>query len=80
MTIRCVECKCTSFVDEHYQVICTNCGLCDAFEPVPDLDSVQSTQVHDKKLKANLADPSPKVMIPFGLRRMKKHKVKEIFP
>jgi MinD superfamily P-loop ATPase len=37
---RCQNCKSVALLDEGYQVVCTECGLCDSLESVPNIDSV----------------------------------------
>jgi hypothetical protein len=37
---RCQNCKSVALLDERYQVVCTECGLCDSLESVPNIDSV----------------------------------------
>jgi hypothetical protein len=37
---RCQGCKSQALLDERYQVVCTQCGLCDSFEPVPSIGSI----------------------------------------
>lgn len=37
---RCQSCKSVALLDEGYQVVCTECGLCDSLESVPNMDSV----------------------------------------
>jgi hypothetical protein len=37
---RCQGCKSVALLDEVYQIVCTECGLCDSLESIPNIDSV----------------------------------------
>ena len=37
---QCKGCKSRFLLDEHYQVVCTGCGLCNSTEPTPTMDGI----------------------------------------
>ncbi len=47
--LRCSGCKSEALLDEDYQIVCTNCGLCDSTELIPSLESDCKTMNVDLK-------------------------------